>query len=230
MKRFFLLLFCFVGSLGFSQNSYHFDYVLVYDVSFQDKNFERLYYVNSKNNDFFTEITYYKDSTHVDFRISDRNKEIYIKSNAIQQLFFKSEFIKIICDDVKKSSNPHKQKTKEYDFVNYKDTLINDKLYYHYAIKSNKSTSYIKRKNIAEYHYLVSKNMPNFLPVLIDATPYEEWKTEKNIPNGVLNTFYMLNFKGEMVYKSELKGFLQQPKSIEFPEDCNPTKLVVKGY
>jgi hypothetical protein len=230
MKRFFLLLFCFVGSLGFSQNSYHFDYVLVYNVSFQDNNFERICYINSNDNDFFTELTHYKDSTNVDFRMIDRDKEISVRSKANKELFFKSEVVNIDCNDVIKSGNPYKHKAKEYDFVNYKDTLINDKLYYHYAIKSNKSTSYIKRKNIAEYHYLVSKNMPNFLPVLIDGTPYEKWKTEKNIPNGVLNTFYMLNFKGEMVYKSELKGFLQQPKSIEFPEDCNPTKLVVKGY
>ena len=31
MKRFFLLLICFVGGFGFSQKQYHFDYTLLYE-------------------------------------------------------------------------------------------------------------------------------------------------------------------------------------------------------
>ena len=227
MKRFFLLLFCFVGSLGLSQNSYHFDYVLVYNVSFQDKNFERICYINSNDNDFFTELTNYKDSTHVDFRMIDRDKEISVRSKANKELFFKSEVVNIDCNDVIKSGNPNKHKIKEYDFVNYNDTLINDTLYYHYAIKSNKSLSYIKRKKIVEYHYIVSKESPNFLPFLTDSTPYEEWKSEKNIPNGLLKMMYHLNSDRKVAFKFELKALTKIDKKLIIPKDCNYTKLII---
>ena len=227
MKRFFLLLFCFVVSLCFSQDLYYFDHMLVYNVSFEDKNFQRICCVNSKNNDFFIEFTDYKDSTNVLFKMIDRDKEISVSSCVNKELFFKSESVKIDCEDVIKSSNPNKNKIKEYDFINYNDTLINDTLYYHYAIKSNKILSYIKRKKIVEYHYIVSKESPNFLPFLTDSTPYEEWKSEKNIPNGLLKMMYHLNSDKKVVFKFELKALTKIDKRLIIPKDCNYTKLII---
>jgi len=201
--------------------------MLVYNVSFEDKNFERFCYVNSNNNDFFIEFTNYKDSTHVDFRMIDRDKEISVRSKANKEFSFKSEVVNIDCNDVIKSGNPNKHKIKEYDFVNYNDTLINDTLYYHYAVKSNKSLSYIKRKKIVEYHYIVSKESPNFLPFLTDSTPYEEWKSEKNIPNGFLKMMYYFNSDKKVVFRFELKSLIKIDKKLIIPKDCNYTKLII---
>ncbi len=229
MKKFFTLLLCLCFGFVFSQDTCFFDYALVYDISFSNKKFDKIYYVNSNNNNFYADLTYYKDSTNLNFNLIDRKKEILSKSKANQELFFKAEVIKINCSSLLKSSNPYKYKTNEYNFVNFKDTLINDTLYYHYAIKSNKGLKYIKRKKIAEYHYIVTKDSPNFLPLLEHPTSYEEWKVERNIPNGVMKSFYMVNSKGELTYKAELKSFLNQTKKMVIPDDCTiETKMTFK--
>ena len=227
MKKFFTLFFCLCFGIIFSQNTYFFDHSLVYEIRFDNKKFDRVYYVNSYNNNFFVEFTYYKDSTNLNFSLVDRKSEILSKSKVNQELFFKAEVVNIDCSSLLKSSNSYKYKTKEYDFVNFNDTLINDTLYYHYAIKSNKGLKYIKRKKIAEYHYIVTKDSPNSLPLLEHPTCYEEWKAERNIPNGVMKSFYMVNSKGEITYKAELKSILKQTKKIVIPDDCTIETIMI---
>ena len=218
------LFFSFFYSFVFSQNNYDFDYLLVYHASFQDKSIEKIYLTNSKDNSYFTSLTLSKDSTYVYFDMIDRNREFVVSSRFDKELFFKARTVNFDCTNITSSHNPFKYKIEEYEFVNYNDTLVNGTLYHHYAIKSNKRLSYIKRKKISEYHYIVSRDSKIFLPFLAEATPYEEWKSKRNIPNGLLKILYHLNYDRKITYKLELKTFEKIEKKITVLEDCNHKK------
>ena len=114
MKRFFLLLFCFVGSLIFSQKQYHFDYALIYDnpISVENETKSNLYLINSKDNSFRTLVSFDKDSINASIRLIDYDG-LFVNSNVKKEKFYEAETLSNVCNSVYRFSNKYKYKIKE---------------------------------------------------------------------------------------------------------------------
>ncbi|WP_264559777.1 hypothetical protein [Flavobacterium sp. N2270] len=222
MRFIFILTFLCITSSNYSQKNYHFDTVLEYDIkqfTFNNKKDTIDYFlINSKNNSYVLHVN--NDSLITKFLFIDQNGNSVI-GELNSKDFFKAETINNDCNIVRPFTNPYKKQVENYYYVNLKDTVINTKSYFHYAIKSNKSISYIKRKNIKTYHYIVEKDNSNFLPFLLSSTSYEEWKKEKNIPNGVAYIIYFEDIEGNITTKMTLKNHISIDKYFTIPKNCD---------
>ena len=226
MKRFFLLLFCFVGSLGFSQKQYHFDYALIYDnpISVDKETESNLYLINSKDNSYHTFVSFDKDSIKTSLKLIDF-EGLIINSNVSKGMFYKAETFSSECNSVYRFSNKFKYKTKEYDIVKYQDTTINDTTYFHYSIKSNKTLEYQKRKQIKAIHYIIDKNSEQIQPFLYRATEHNKWVETSKLPNGLIKMKYYVDTEGMITFKQTLAKVVQINKVFIIPEECDYSKF-----
>jgi hypothetical protein len=225
MKRFFLLLLCLVGSLGFSQKQYHFDYALIYDnpISVENETKSNLYLINSKDNSFRTLVSFEKDSINVSLRLIDYDG-LFVNSNVKKEKFYEAETLSNECNSVHRFSNKYKYKIKEYNFIKHQDTIINDTVYYHYSMKCNKSLSYQKRNKIVTSHYIIDKNSEQFKPFLYHTTVYNKWVETLELPNGIIKMKYDVNVEGKIIFKQELIKVIQINKFFTIPDECDYTK------
>ena len=225
MKCFFLLFLCFVGSVGFSQKEYHFDYVLLYEnssIDFKTKTSD-LYFINSKNINYYLGESKNKDSINMNLIFLDYNGISSISKIAIQD-FYKAEVFANECNSVLKYSNQYKYKANEYTFVKHDDTLINNVFYFHYEIKSIKSIKYQKRKKIQSAHIIIDKNSQDFKPLLYNPLFYNLYSKTPILPNGLFKIIYYTNLKGEITFKKELLNVVKSDKYLTIPEECDYTK------
>ncbi len=224
MKRCFLLLICFVVSLGFSQKQYHFDYALIYDnpVSVDKETKSNIVLINSKDNSYHTFVSFDKDSIKVSLKLIDF-EGLIVNSNVGKEMFYKAETFSNECNSVYRFSNKFKYKTKEYDIVKYQDTTINDTTYFHYSIKSNKSLEYQKRKGIVTSHYIIDKNSEQFKPFLYQITIYNKWLETLKIPNGIIKIKYDVNVEDKIIFKQTLVKVVQINKVFTIPDECDYT-------
>ena len=225
MKRFFLLLLCFVGVLGYSQKEYHFDYALLYEYSFIDSKTKKsnLYLINSKSINYYLGESRDKDSINLNLIFLDHNGISSVSRIAIQD-FYKAEVFSNECNSVVKHTNQYKNKANEYAFVKHNDTLINDVSYYHYEIKSIKSIKYQKRKKIQSAHLIIDKNSQEFTPLLYNPLFYNLYSKTPILPNGLFKIIYYTNLKGEITFKQELLNVVKSDKYLIIPEECDYTK------
>ena len=225
MKRYFLLVICFFGSLGFSQKQYHFDYALIYDnpISVDKETKSNLYLINSKDNSYHTFVSFDKDSIKASLKLIDF-EGLIINSNVSKGMFYKAETFSSECNSVYRFSNKFNYKTKEYDIVRHQDTTINGTIYFHYSIKSNKSLEYQKRKGIVTSHYIIDKNSEQFKPFLYQSTIYNKWLETLKIPNGIIKIKYDVNVEGKIIFKQTLVKVVQINKVFTIPEECDYTK------
>ena len=225
MKHFFLLLLCLVGSLGFSQKQYHFDYALIYDnpISVEIETKSNLYLINSKDNSFRTLVSFEKDSINVSLRLIDYDG-LFVNSNVKKEKFYEAETLSNECNSVHRFSNKYKYKIKEYNFIKHQDTIINDTVYYHYSMKCNKSLSYQKRNKIVTSHYIIDKNSEQFKPFLYHTTVYNKWVETLELPNGIIKMKYDVNVEGKIIFKQELIKVIQINKFFTIPDECDYTK------
>jgi len=227
MKNFLVWSFILLIQTSFSQMKFHLDYALEFEItSGTDKNRKitnNYYFHNSLNNGYLMTL-YEKDSLNVEINFTDR-ENLYIISKMKKTDFIKAETIQNSCESVRKTHNPFKYQVNNYEFVNLKDTLINEKSYYHYCIRSNRSLKYQRRKKIVAIHYIVDKNSSEFLPFFIQPTCYEEWKKERNIPNGSPFIIYHVNLNGTINHKMQLKNSTRINKYLSIPAECDYTKI-----
>jgi hypothetical protein len=227
MKNFWLLSFTLLVQLCYSQKNYYFDYILEFDkeISLNSKveiDSIKTYLINSNKNSYFMSLNK-GDFLNVGLNFID-NDGILIYSTINKSLFNATRKITIDCKNAKHYYNPYKYQVENYIFINLKDTIINNKSFYHYCIKSNRSLKYQKRNKIMAIHYIVDKNSTDFLPFLIEPTCYEEWKKERNIPNGLPFIIYQKNFEGKITHKIQLKTCTKIEMSLVVPEECDFTK------
>jgi hypothetical protein len=231
MKKVFLLFYLVTSCLLYGQKKYHFDYMFSVKESYKlnKTNFNSVFLVNSKNNSFNLYAHENEDALKFIMHFTDQ-KGVRFNSQLPKIDFYKAKIISNTCNEVVRFNNPFKEKGKEYNFINYSDTIINDTSYFHYAIKSNKKLRYQKRKKIVTTHFIVEKSNPNFLPFTYIPTIYETWKISKVIPNGIPKTIYFINTKGEQTGKMEIKA-VQIDKYATIPVECdysNPNILIDK--
>lgn len=227
MRIFFLGLFFVFSSSVLSQKIYYFDYVLVYDLQGEkgDSVVKEFFYTNSKDNSYKLRVIE-KDSLNfkLDFLDFMGNHAVVYLSKAD---FFKAESITIPCKFISHYQT-HEIQSKNYDFLNLKDTVIDDVSYYHYVLKSN-SLEREKKKKLAKAHYIIDKNSSFHLPFLIEDTAFEEWKVERNIPNGIPVLEFLASSVDKKFYMTR-KLILKESvaKQLYISKDCDYSQIDVK--
>ena len=221
MKKVFLFASLFVFCQLFSQKKYSFDYTLIYKESCQTHKdtISFIYLVNSKMNNYNLFASEVKSKDY-SLNFHDQNG-VAVHSKVKKEDFYKAETFVNSCEQTLRLSNPYKEKTKDYEFVIYKDTLLKDTLYFHYAIKCLKSIKYQKRKNI-------SKTDSQFIPLLFHPMIYEKWKRNKTLPNGILKMIYYYDYSGKTVSKMTLVAVIKIDKYLTIPNECDYTKEGIK--
>jgi len=220
LPLFFILL---ISIPSFGQKKYLFDYMMEYDFKYTDTSKVRKEYIltNSKDNSYILKV-YEKDSLNFKLDFLDFNG---IHSNAVldKNSFIKSEFITFNCGIVHEHHDSYKYLTKKYDFINKPDTLVDGEHYSQYIFKCNKPKRE-KRKKLGTLHFIVENNTSFHLPILYlyNSIAYEEWKLERNIPNGIPKEIFMEAYlKKEYYLSSKLKQFAKINKCAIIPAECD---------
>lgn len=210
-----LLLLCFV--IGFAQTTYHFDRMLTYqhtDHLNPKKNNEIVYLTNSADNSYFIRLDQLKNGN---YKLYFRHYDYTSTKMQVSKMALKNGDFRANCDSTYVYQNPFKYQTKNHDFTSVKDTTINSTAYKYYSI-SHKNPKKAKRKKAGRLMYVVDTTYQN-LPVFILDTPYEEWKLERNVPNGVLQEYHFYDYKKEHAITEALISYEIVHKTLFIP-DC----------
>lgn len=191
--------------LLFQSYVYNFDYRLTYEVTNnskkQEKKYTISYLINEHDNSFFaSEIN---SSTRLSEITFLDQKGIYWK-NQVEIKDYKNSSITLGKEYSKQYSNPYKYQVDNYDFIELKDTLLNNKVHKRFLLKSN-DTKREKKKKLGREIYVIDTTY-NIKPMLTFSTAYEIWKLRKNIPNGLIVEKYFYNSKNKLVIKEKLKS------------------------
>lgn len=229
MKKVFLFASLFVFCQLFGQKKYSFDYTLVYKENCRKHKdtISLIYMVNSKLNNFNL---YALEEKSINYGLYFHDQEgVAVHAKVKKEDFYKAETYTNSCEQTLRLSNPYKEKIKDYEFINFKDTLMNDTLYFHYAIKNLKSMKYQKRNEIVTSHFIVTKFNPDFIPILFHPTAYGKWKINKTIPNGILKTIYYIDYSGKIIGKMTLTAVVKIDKYLTIPNECDYTKEEIRS-
>ncbi len=213
-----------ISFTSLSQKKYAFDYTLVYNLEPPEKNESKLilYAFNSKENNYVLTI-HEKDSIANDLRFIDQ-KGILVNAIMNKIDFFKAETIANSCEQTSRFSSKAKEKSRDYSFVNLKDTIIKDTIYYHYVLKSNKKVKDQQKGKITSAHFIIDKSAPNFIPFLYQPIMYEVWKNNKSIPNGYPKSIYFINSDGTKESELKLIKAVKLNKYLTIPDECDYTQ------
>ena len=225
MKNQFLLFLLFTISLfSFGQKKYSFDYAIQYNFQKNDtsKVEKQIFLTNSKDNSYVLRVME-KDSLDYKLFFLDQNgitSTIYLSKKD----FLDAEIITLKCEFASRYYNPYKYQTENYDFINQKDTLIDNSNYQVYITKSNKPKRE-KRKKIGISHFIIEKNTNFHLPIFLAATAYEMCKKEKNIPNGIAKQIYFTKYMdNKKLSIFNLVEYVKINKFFVVPDECDYTK------
>jgi len=216
----YLLLSLFVDTV-FKTNEYEykFDYKLDYSVvNLLDstKNHKIIYYINSKNNDFFA---YHKLNSNKRMFYFLDYKGKYLMSEISDEKISQIEKYGIKFEGYAKYLNPYKYQIKNYNFFAKNDTLINEVYYKQYLLKSTKPKTE-KKKKLWTTTYIIDTTK-SIEPALPFATAYEIWKVRRNIPNGLI--IQQNHFNNNNIL--EVSEKLEKIKSINFSIIINKNKM-----
>ena len=215
-----LILFLFISSTCIAQRSYFFDHMLEYQYEFytdSSKNKNVYYFTNSKDNSYFARLEE-KDSLNFNVLLVEHDRlrmEVLLKKQDI----FQAENLVIQCTYNWNGENHFKFRTREYAFISAADTLIDNTSLQHYSLQ------YIaprkrRTRHVGSNHYIIQDSTDFHLPLLTHPTAFEEWKEEKNIPNGIFREKIFYDHKNLINYRYILKGYHRMEKSISVGEDC----------
>lgn len=222
MKNIFGLILLLLASVLNAQKVYQFDYALEFEaISYKEQtNKVRKFYhfINSKNNKIY--LSYHRSfvgSFHAQFHDFDG----YVMHEKVDSVtFMMSNELFFNCNHFEKMKSNKRYFKKLYKFENLNDTLINGKEYHHYVYKAAKKSSFYYRNKRKEFHFVVHKNQPNFLPYLYFSNAYLTWNHHKCIPNGSLYLLYIKDEKGEIEYKARVRQIIEIDKKLILPDDC----------
>ncbi|WP_396596193.1 hypothetical protein [Dokdonia sp. R86516] len=228
MKIIFLLLILFSSNI-LAQKKYAFDRISTYSREIvkpgerkKDKNdsitkLQVIYLTQENDNSYFALLTK-KDSLNFTFKLTDRNGvKITMDISRIQ--FEQLETLEAPCKNISEYVNPYKYQVKNYDFTEIKDTIIEGVSYSSYKLTSNNSKR-AKRKKLGTNLYIIDKSTTEHLPFLTFATAYEEWKTVRNIPNGLFIEKHMLFYSGKTFMKEKIISTHKIQKQIIIASPC----------
>ena len=217
-KTFILIL---LATLCSAQKNYKFDYAIETEITLYKKDSvtrQVIYLTNSKDNSYFAELTS-KDSLH--YKMIFRHHDILYSNVLVSKSeIINAESIHISCDAIQFRKNKYKSATKEYDFFILKDTIINQKKYAAYKLRSILSLKKRKRRSAGTNLYIIDNSTSFHLPILTHPTAYEEWKLSKNLPNGMFLEKKHINVYEEDHSTEKLISYAEIDRKIVIPDDC----------
>ena len=224
-KKFFMWYFLFLAftmsSTCFGQKKYHFDYLLEYEFkSSVDSSFNKtLYYItNSRDNSYFAKI---RSIDTLSFGLVFHVQDLLLADVKLKKYdFFNLETLTINCESNYLMENIFKFRVKEYEFNILTDTLIDNKYLSQYKLEYTGKRKRKKSRPIGTNHYIIKDSTQFHLPILTHSTAFEEWKKERNIPNGIFQEKIFYDYKSEISYKYILKEYQRINKTIIIPEEC----------
>ncbi len=177
-----------------------------------------VYLTNSEDNSYFLRIKE-KDNLNYELYFLDYNGVISTTYVAKKD-FSTAEVINLKCEFVSRFKNPYKYQVKNYNFDNRKDTLIDKENYPFYILKSNDSNRE-KKKKLGRSYYILEKSTSFHLPLLDFVTAYEEFKLERNIPNGIAKIMYFIGLNSQKKHIYILKSWAKNTRYLIVPKECN---------
>ena len=81
-----------------------------------------------------------------------------------------------------------------------------------------------KKGKLGTEVYIVDKETQFHLPILNFSTAYEEWKTERDLPNGIFYEKYFIDYYGLLDSKETLINIWKIDKKIVINKDCDYTE------
>ncbi|RKS92492.1 hypothetical protein BC952_2392 [Flavobacterium limicola] len=226
MKQLLTLLLTISTSFLFSQKKYEFDYLIefkqtYYKNSKSENTISGFYLTNSKKNNYVALVTSL-DSTNYKMHFKDENG-LSFNVNFKKSDLEKAEFINVNCYYVSNYNNPYKVRIEEYDFFNLNDTIIDETEYSRYKLTSTIPRREKKKKLGTEF-YIIDNNTKFHLPLLYFSTAYEEWKSKKNIPNGIFKERHLVDYYGKLFIREKTIGYRKINKTIIIDEECDYTR------
>lgn len=220
MKKIYIVGLLLVFGQIVGQKKYYFDYAFSVKESYNlnSETFNSVFLVNSKNNKYHLYAHENKDSLLFALHFIDFDGTAF-NGTMTKSDFYKVETITNTCSGVLPFRNQYKNKYKEYDFVNFKDTIMDNVSYFHYAIESNKKINYQKRKKIVSTHFIIDKTSFSFLPFTYTSTMYGAWGKSKKIPTGFPKIVYFINSEGLETGRMEITP-TKVDKYTTIPDDC----------
>lgn len=230
-----LIIILLISTYSFSQKQYEFDYLIKYEMTLfkdsikiknrkfrkDDKTLIKYYLTNSKKNNYIATITE-QDSLNYKMIFKDENG-IFFNVLFLKTDLNKAEFINVDCRSVSRYKNPYKYQTKNYNFFKLNDTLLNGVNYLMYKLESIKPKR-VKRKKLGTKFYIINKETTFHLPILDFSTAYEEWKKEGNLPNGIFQQKFLVDYYGQLDFKEKFINYWKIDKKIVIKNDCDYTK------
>jgi hypothetical protein len=222
MKKLLLCLLV-ISNSSLSQTKYSFDYLLHYEHTnhIDSRKSKTIYFLtNSKDNSYSARIII-KDS--LNFSIYFFKHDLIISYVIVSKKNFEiAEFINIECKNVSLYSNSHKDKVQFHDFVKINEI---DSLEI-YEFKNIQPEKERKIKNTARYVLKFNTSYPFHLPNLIEGTPFEEWKKERDLPNNFISELLIYNSKNELESSEILVEYIKIDKKINIlTEECGSILL-----
>jgi hypothetical protein len=228
-SRNYTLLFVYFLFLttALGQKEYAFDYAMQIEYRKTADSIPKYYYTytNSKDNSYLLTVSDSQtDSNKITFYLKDMNG-LTAGSSMDKADFYEVEAIGVKCPLVRKFKNTYKSmQLRDYKFIAFPDTLIDAVAYKHYAVKCINAKK-AEKENIGAQHYLVNKDAPFHLPVLLPQTAvYEVCKNAGNIPNGLYTMAYYITHEGKITDISKIYEVVPHQKLIYIDEQCDYTQ------
>lgn len=183
---------------------YNFNHRLIYEVTDlknHKKNHHVIYLINEQDNSYFASqkklSSYQNEVTFLD------QKGIYWKGQINNEELNKSK-ISLKKEEISNYRNPYKHQVNHYNFIELRDTILNNKVLKRFMLKSNEFETK-KNKKLGTEVYVIDTSF-SMNPLFTFATAYEIWKAKKNIPNGLIMEKYFFNSNHELITKEILKS------------------------
>lgn len=218
--KFFLPFFFLLSSTCFAQTEYPFDHFLVYQFeSHSDSTiYKRVYYfTNSKDNSYYAELEEL-DSLHFKVLLVEQDRlrmDVSLKKSDV----YNASNLVISCKSNWGGKNHFKFRTREYAYSKTTDTLYDGSHLKQYKL-THTAPRKRKTRHIGSNLYIIKDSTDFHLPLLIHPTAFEEWKEEKNIPNGIFKEKIFYNYKNEIQYKYILEAYYPLEKIISVNKEC----------
>ncbi|UPS91527.1 hypothetical protein [Bizionia sp. M204] len=218
-----ILLCLILPFFSFSQKTYHFDYMLTYELAIFKKDTIKkqvIYLTNSKDNSYFVEIAVdEKKQYNILFKVHDSFAADVITTIAE---FNKAEFINIPCEYLRDYSNSKKNVADMYDYNILNDTLMEGRNHQNYRFRSTYSSKKRLRKRAGFNVYIIDSLLGEHAPILTHPTAYHKWKTHNiNLPQGIYIKKLFYNEYDVLTEVSSLTSSFKIDKKIVITGTCH---------
>ncbi len=198
-----------------------------YKVSKQ--NVKRYYLINSKQNEYYAIISE-EDSLNYKLVFQDHKRKLFSNAVILKSELNDADLINMNCRDIRGLLNPlhlNRLKKEDFDHIKLKDTLINNKSFFHYKYSCNNSKKR-KRKKIGTFYFIIDKSSNFDLPLFRNLDQYEKWILNEMIPMGLIKEIYYIDYYGKLRYTEKLIDFIKTGKKIYMPKSCGLTEIIIE--